>query len=100
MGPELVPRGPPRASGDENSSAKVQNVRVGSSDINGDGVVDVQDLTAVILNWVGSSAADVNNDGTVDVQDLTAVVLAWGPYGSDGCAVRSSRRRPIRNAND
>jgi hypothetical protein len=49
------------------------------ADTNNDGVVDVQDLTAVILAWgMNNPAADVNNDGIVDVQDLTAVILAWG----------------------
>lgn len=50
-------------------------------DTNSDGLVDVQDLTAVILQWGqggGYSTADVNSDGFVDVQDLTAVILEWG----------------------
>jgi hypothetical protein len=50
------------------------------ADVTGDGQVDVQDLTAVILAWGPCAAcpADTNQDGEVDVQDLTAVVLAWG----------------------
>ncbi|MHC5027556.1 MAG: FG-GAP-like repeat-containing protein, partial [Planctomycetota bacterium] len=53
------------------------------ADVNADGVVDVQDLTEVILAWgecpaAGPCAADLNGDGVVDVQDLTAVVLGWG----------------------
>ena len=52
----------------------------GSADVNGDGVVNVEDLVAVILAW-GECAApcpeDINTDGVVDVQDLVAVVLNW-----------------------
>ncbi|MHC5027649.1 MAG: dockerin type I domain-containing protein, partial [Planctomycetota bacterium] len=49
------------------------------SDVNGDGVVDVQDLVEVILAWgSGQVDADVNNDGMVDVQDLVMVIVDWG----------------------
>ncbi|MHC5028372.1 MAG: hypothetical protein ACYTGR_16600 [Planctomycetota bacterium] len=49
-------------------------------DVTGDGLVDVQDMVEVILQWgpCGDCSADVNDDGLVDVQDLVAVVLAWG----------------------
>lgn len=50
-------------------------------DVTGDGVVDVSDLTGVILAWgVCSSppcAADLSGDGLIDVQDLTTVILNW-----------------------
>lgn len=57
----------------------------GCPDTNGDGVVDVQDLTRVILDWGSqgpgcSLPADVDGDGFVDLQDLAAVLLAWGPF--------------------
>ena len=52
------------------------------ADVNGDGVVDVQDLVAVILAW-GPCAApcpeDIDASGEVDVADLVAVVLSWSP---------------------
>ncbi|MHC5029131.1 MAG: choice-of-anchor B family protein, partial [Planctomycetota bacterium] len=51
------------------------------ADANGDEVVDVEDMVAVILDWGcigGSCLGDVNADGTVDVADLIEVVLAWG----------------------
>jgi hypothetical protein len=54
-----------------------------------DGLVDVQDLIAVILAWSSSDpAADVTGDGVVDVLDLVAVILAWGPCPlvNDDCA--------------
>jgi hypothetical protein len=45
-----------------------------------DGLVDVQDLVAVILAWSEPGGpADVNGDGNVDVEDLVMVILAWGP---------------------
>jgi len=45
-----------------------------------DGVVDIEDLLAVIGYW-GSSipGGDVDGDGIVGVNDLLAVVGAWGP---------------------
>ncbi|MHC5004960.1 MAG: hypothetical protein ACYTJ0_17775, partial [Planctomycetota bacterium] len=54
------------------------------ADINGDGLVDVDDLLAVIGQWGGcptGCGADINQDGQVDVDDLTAVVLNWGACG-------------------
>jgi hypothetical protein len=52
------------------------------ADVNGDGVVDVDDLVLVVLTWgpcQGSPCpGDVNDDGQVDVDDLIAVILAWG----------------------
>lgn len=55
-----------------------------ASDVNGDGIVDVQDLTGVVLAWgTDDASADINGDGIVDVQDLTAVIVDWG-CESDG----------------
>jgi hypothetical protein len=51
-------------------------------DVNGDGMVDVDDLTAVILDWGTDGSmfnGDVDGSGLVDVDDLTLVILAWGP---------------------
>ncbi|HVP73439.1 MAG TPA: hypothetical protein VMS30_06840 [Phycisphaerales bacterium] len=50
------------------------------ADINGDGVVDVNDLLTVITNWlaVGPNPGDINGDNIVDVNDLLAVVSTWG----------------------
>ena len=49
-------------------------------DINGDDVVSVGDLLAVIAAWgaTGSNPADVNGDSVVNVGDLLAVIGAWG----------------------
>ncbi|HWB20461.1 MAG TPA: GC-type dockerin domain-anchored protein [Phycisphaerales bacterium] len=45
----------------------------------GDGQVNIDDLTVVILGWgTNNAAADINDDGTVNIDDLTAVILGWG----------------------
>ncbi|MHC5002601.1 MAG: M12 family metallo-peptidase [Planctomycetota bacterium] len=50
-----------------------------ASDVDGDGVTDVDDLTMVILAWgTDDPAADVDGSGAVDVDDLLAVLGAWG----------------------
>ena len=53
------------------------------ADIDGNGQVDADDLTLVILSWgcttpPGPCPADVNGSGVVDADDLVAVILAWG----------------------
>ncbi len=55
---------------------------VANSDVNGDGVVDVLDLIAVVLGWgpcPPGCPADATGDGVVDVLDLIAVIEGWGP---------------------
>jgi hypothetical protein len=48
-------------------------------DINNDGLVNVDDLTEIIIAWgtCDGCLADVNQDGQVGVDDLTAVILNW-----------------------
>ncbi|MFO0828389.1 MAG: hypothetical protein U0572_09580 [Phycisphaerales bacterium] len=48
-------------------------------DLNGDGVVDAQDLGILLGGWGGGGVADLNGDGTVDAQDLGILLGAWGP---------------------
>ena len=50
------------------------------SDLNGDGVVNIQDLLAVIGAWGSCSACieDINTDGTVDVSDILLLIADWG----------------------
>ena len=49
-----------------------------SGDINGDGLVDIADVNAVINMMLGkvapTAAADVNGDGSVDIADVNAVI--------------------------
>jgi hypothetical protein len=48
-------------------------------DINGDGVVNAQDLAALLSAWgTSNAAADFNADGIVNAQDLARLLSAWG----------------------
>ncbi|MCI0676025.1 MAG: dockerin type I domain-containing protein [Phycisphaerales bacterium] len=51
-------------------------------DVNGDGVVNIADLLAVISAWgqcpPAPCPADVNNDGFVNIGDLLFVISSWG----------------------
>ena len=50
-------------------------------DTDGDGVVDVQDLIEVVLDWnefCPQCYGDVNFDAVVNVTDLTKVITQWG----------------------
>lgn len=47
-------------------------------DVNGDGSVDVADISAIINQMAGNKTydnADVNDDGSVDVADISAVII-------------------------
>ena len=49
-------------------------------DVNGDGVVDVLDLLAVLAAWGNAGGPeDINGDGIVNVLDMLEVLAAWGP---------------------
>jgi len=47
------------------------------ADINGDGLVDVVDMLALLAAW-GTDGADINGDGTTDIVDLLVLIAAWG----------------------
>jgi endoglucanase len=48
-------------------------------DINGDGVVNVFDLSILLSDWsTSTAAADLNHDGTVNVFDLSVLLSHWG----------------------
>ncbi len=52
-------------------------VTVIKGDVNGDGEVDVRDITAlidIIMNSGTDAAADVNEDSAIDVRDITALI--------------------------
>jgi hypothetical protein len=50
------------------------------ADVNGDTVVDVLDLLAVLAAWGATGGPeDINGDGIVDVLDLLDLLAAWGP---------------------
>ena len=50
-------------------------------DANGDGRVDINDLTVVLANYdqtgMGWTQGDFTNDGTVDINDLTIVLANY-----------------------
>ena len=54
-------------------------------DVNGDGIVNIQDLTLVATQFgkVGKNQADVNGDDVVDIRDL---VLVAGGFNADAAA--------------
>jgi hypothetical protein len=49
-------------------------------DLNGDGLVDVDDIILIILNWgeIGENPADADNNGIVNGKDLGLVITAFG----------------------
>jgi hypothetical protein len=51
-------------------------------DVNGDGKVNITDLSALLRNWGVAApappAADVNGDGKVDIKDLSMLLANWG----------------------
>lgn len=53
---------------------------VAPADVNGDGVIGLADLIAVLAAWGPCEAcpADVDGDGEVSFADLTTVLAAWG----------------------
>ena len=56
-----------------------------AADVNGDGIVNIQDLVLVSsrLGQTGQNVADVNGDGVVNIQDL---VLVAGELGTEAAA--------------
>ncbi|NNF42808.1 MAG: PQQ-binding-like beta-propeller repeat protein [Phycisphaerales bacterium] len=49
-------------------------------DIDGDAIVDFQDLLALLAAWNSPGGpADINGDGIVDFTDLLLLLAAWGP---------------------
>ena len=59
------------------------------ADVNGDGIVNGQDLTLVASNWLQTGnpatlAGDANNDGVVNGQDVTIIASNWLAIGAGG----------------
>lgn len=45
---------------------------------NGDGIVNFDDISAVIANWLGAGPqGDANNDGVVNFDDISSVIANW-----------------------
>jgi len=49
-------------------------------DLNGDGVVEVNDIMILIMEWGSTTSVicDLNGDGVVEVNDLIILISAWG----------------------
>ncbi len=57
-----------------------QNPELCPWDINGDGVVNIVDLIALLGAWgPGGGPADFDGDGDVDIVDLIKLLANWGP---------------------
>ena len=65
-----------------------------TADVNGDGVVNIQDLVMVSsqLGQAGQNEADVNEDGAVNIQDL---VFVAGELGADAAAPSAWHRTEV-----
>ena len=82
--------------------AEILKSFVQPEDVNGDGVVDITDLTFVAANLGnrGANPADVNGDGVVNIVDLALVAAAIG-NNNNGAAptllsdLPSQRRCPL-----
>ena len=63
-----------------------------AADVNGDGVVNVQDLVLVSANFgeTGQQSADVNADGVVNIADLVLVASALGDAAAAPSAFRGT----------
>ena len=72
----------------QKASAEILESLVLSEDVNGDGVVNISDLTLVAANLgkMGANPADVNGDGIVNIVDLALVAAAIGNNGDDTAA--------------
>ena len=67
------------------------------ADINGDGVVNIQDLTRVAAQFGETGediAADVNGDGVVDIKDLVLVAAAFGEAAGAAPAIAKENIEP------
>jgi hypothetical protein len=66
-------------SSDFNANSVPDECEPTLGDVNVDGVIDVDDLMAVINNWGACQdcAADVTGNGVIDVDDLLLVLIHW-----------------------
>ena len=50
-----------------------------AGDINGDGSVNIFDLSTLLSHWgTADTASDLNHDGTVNIFDLSSLLSHWG----------------------
>jgi hypothetical protein len=64
-------------------------------DINGDGVVNVFDLSILLSHWgTNDAASDLNHDGTVSIFDLSTLLSNWGQTGGSPTPTPSATPSP------
>ena len=64
----------------EDGSNTITNICSCPPDVNGDGIVGLNDILILLGNFGSNTKiGDVNEDGIVDVIDLLLVVDNWGP---------------------
>jgi hypothetical protein len=60
-------------------SVTVSNATGKIGDLNGDGKVDIFDLSILLTRWGSNdTTADLNHNGTVDIFDLSILLTHWG----------------------
>ena len=67
-----------------NENSEISTISVTLGDINIDGLVDVKDISEILVSGVygtDNTAADINNSGAVDIVDI-GIVLQSDNYGS------------------
>jgi F5/8 type C domain len=50
-----------------------------SPDLNGDGKVNLTDLSLLLSQWSKPGSTDLNNNGSTDLTDLSIMLGAWKP---------------------
>ncbi|MFI5240327.1 MAG: glycosyl hydrolase [Candidatus Saccharimonadia bacterium] len=68
-------------------------------DLNGDGVVNILDLSILASNWgvhtgAGSSSGDINSDGIVDITDLSIMASNWNQTSLSGVITADPNATP------
>ncbi len=68
------------AAGNVSSQSTATNVTVSTAgDLNGDGKVNIYDLSQLLSNWgkTGANSSDLNADGVVNIIDLSILLSHW-----------------------
>jgi hypothetical protein len=72
-----------------------------AGDINGDGIVSIQDLVQVVVNFgeQGEHDADINGDGVVNIVDLTLVAATFWQNADAPSVWHGELEAPLTRAN-